>query len=86
MAREWSTSSPVGLHRVVEPVGVLPQAAYRLDARPEIWPDEVRAAGHTGALSAGRSKVLERSEVLEDAECPADPGHGVGVGDPDTFG
>jgi L-erythro-3,5-diaminohexanoate dehydrogenase len=36
--------SPVGLHRVVEPAGVLPQAAWRLDASPQIAPDEVRIA------------------------------------------
>lgn len=35
-------SSPVGLHRVREPAGVLPQAALRLDTRPQLWPDEVR--------------------------------------------
>jgi L-erythro-3,5-diaminohexanoate dehydrogenase len=35
-------SDPTGLHRVLEPLGVLPQAAARLDVRPEIWPDEVR--------------------------------------------
>jgi len=34
--------SPLGLHRVLEPAGVLPQAAWRLDARAAIWPDEVR--------------------------------------------
>src|SRR5207302_3980178 len=34
--------SPIGLHRVVEPVGVLPQAAWRLDPTPEIYDDEVR--------------------------------------------
>jgi L-erythro-3,5-diaminohexanoate dehydrogenase len=34
--------SPVGLHRVLAPSGVLPQAADRLDDRPELWPDEVR--------------------------------------------
>jgi L-erythro-3,5-diaminohexanoate dehydrogenase len=34
--------SPVGLHRVLEPAGVLPQAAARLDADPQLWPDEVR--------------------------------------------
>jgi L-erythro-3,5-diaminohexanoate dehydrogenase len=34
--------SPLGLHRVAEPAGVLPQAARRLDARAAIWPDEVR--------------------------------------------
>jgi L-erythro-3,5-diaminohexanoate dehydrogenase len=37
-----TASSPIGLHRVLEPVGVLPQAAWRLDPQPEIWPDEVR--------------------------------------------
>jgi len=35
-------SSPVGLHRVVEPSGVLPQAAWRLDPDPRLWPDEAR--------------------------------------------
>src|SRR6266487_4687407 len=35
-------SSPLGLHRVIEPPGVLPQAAWRLDASPVIAPDEVR--------------------------------------------
>jgi L-erythro-3,5-diaminohexanoate dehydrogenase len=35
-------SDPIGLHRVLAPAGVLPQAATRLDVRPEIWPDEVR--------------------------------------------
>ena len=35
-------TSPVGLHRVREPVGVLPQAAARLDPDPAIGPDEVR--------------------------------------------
>jgi L-erythro-3,5-diaminohexanoate dehydrogenase len=33
---------PVGLGRVLEPAGVLPQAAWRLDARPQIGADEVR--------------------------------------------
>ncbi|MEU4678807.1 zinc-binding alcohol dehydrogenase [Micromonospora sp. NPDC023737] len=32
----------MGLHRVVEPAGVLPQAAWRLDASPEIAANEVR--------------------------------------------
>jgi len=36
------TTSPVGAHRVLEPQGVLPQAAWRLDADPRIGPDEVR--------------------------------------------
>jgi L-erythro-3,5-diaminohexanoate dehydrogenase len=37
-----TSSSPLGLHRVIEPPGVLPQAASRLDASPAITPDEVR--------------------------------------------
>lgn len=35
-------TSPIGLHRVVEPAGVLPQAAHRLDPDPVIGADEVR--------------------------------------------
>jgi L-erythro-3,5-diaminohexanoate dehydrogenase len=35
------SGSPVGLHRVVAPAGVLPQQAEVLDADPEPWPDEV---------------------------------------------
>jgi len=35
-------SDPTGLHRVLSPTGVLPQAARELDVRRELWPDEVR--------------------------------------------
>jgi len=34
-------SSPYGLHRVVEPAGVLPQQAWRLSTETRSWPDEV---------------------------------------------
>lgn len=34
--------SPFGLHRVVEPEGVLPQAAWKLDPHAPLGPDEVR--------------------------------------------
>ena len=37
-----SSSSPLGLHRVIDPPGVLPQAAWQLDACPAIARDEVR--------------------------------------------
>ncbi|MGB6578056.1 MAG: L-erythro-3,5-diaminohexanoate dehydrogenase [Streptosporangiaceae bacterium] len=37
-----SSSSPLGLHRVIAPPGVLPQAAWQLDPSPAIAPDEVR--------------------------------------------
>src|SRR3954466_4043051 len=65
----------VGLSRVLEPAGVLPQAAWRLDARPEIAADEVRirverlnldaasyrqlAEKHGGGGAAVRAEVLE---------------------------
>src|SRR5262249_39375107 len=42
MRREDFPSSPLGLHRVIEPAGALPQAAWRLDPNPELWPDEAR--------------------------------------------
>lgn len=35
-------SDPLGLHRVLDEPRVLPQAAQRLDARRDLWPDEIR--------------------------------------------
>ncbi len=51
-------SSPIGLHRVLEPAGVLPQAARRLDPTPEIWPDEVRVAVEVLNLDAASYRQL----------------------------
>ncbi len=53
--------SPLGLHRVLEPAGVLPQAAWRLDARPAIWPDEVRVAVDRLNLDAASYRQLRES-------------------------
>jgi L-erythro-3,5-diaminohexanoate dehydrogenase len=53
-----TASSPVGLHRVCEPAGVLPQAAYRLDPSPEIWPDEVRVRVERLNLDAASYRQL----------------------------
>ncbi len=68
-------SSPVGLHRVLEPAGALPQAAQRLDDRPEIAADEVRVAVARLNLDAASFRQLAtkhagdgdavRREVLE---------------------
>ena len=68
-------SSPVGLHRVVAPTGVLPQAAQVLDANPEIWPDEVRIRVRRLNLDAASFRQLStkhdgdgdavRAEVLQ---------------------
>ncbi|TDD15920.1 L-erythro-3,5-diaminohexanoate dehydrogenase [Kribbella turkmenica] len=52
------SSDPVGLHRVITPSGVLPQAAEKLDARPEIWPDEVRIAVERLNLDAASYRQL----------------------------
>ena len=51
-------SSPVGLHRVLEPAGVLPQAAWRLDADPALYGDEVRIAVERLNLDAASYRQL----------------------------
>ena len=54
-----SPSSPVGLHRVLDPAGAsLPQAARVLDAGPELWPDEVRIDVETLNLDAASFRQL----------------------------
>ncbi|HEX2772283.1 MAG TPA: zinc-binding alcohol dehydrogenase [Micromonosporaceae bacterium] len=68
-------TSPVGLHRVLEPTGVLPQAAYRLNASPEIADTEVRIRVERLNLDAASFRQLSdkhggdgaavRAEVLD---------------------
>jgi len=61
-------SSPVGLHRVLEPSGdaiTLPQAARRLDARPELWDDEVRIAVETLNLDAASYRQLAEKHGVD---------------------
>lgn len=53
--------SPVGLHRVLAPAGVLPQAAERLDTRRELWPDEVRIRVERLNLDAASFRQLEET-------------------------
>jgi L-erythro-3,5-diaminohexanoate dehydrogenase len=43
---------------VLEPQGVLPQAAYRLDTRAELWPDEVRVRVQRLNLDAASFRQL----------------------------
>jgi len=74
-AATTAPASLVGLHRVLEPPGVLPQAAWRLDTRPELWPDEVRIAVSRLNLDAASFRQLSdahggdpdalRADVLE---------------------
>jgi L-erythro-3,5-diaminohexanoate dehydrogenase len=53
--------SPLGLHRVLAPAGVLPQAAWQLDPRPALWPDEVRVAVERLNLDAASFRQLREA-------------------------
>lgn len=55
-----AVGDPTGLHRVLEPPGVLPQAAQRLDTRAGLWPDEVRIRVERLNLDAASFRQLER--------------------------
>lgn len=41
MAKEYRPGCPYGTHRVIEPEGVLPQAAWKVDNLPEIYDNEI---------------------------------------------
>jgi L-erythro-3,5-diaminohexanoate dehydrogenase len=95
-------ASSVGLDRVLEPVGVLPQAAWRLDARPEIKDDEVRvrverlnldaasfrqlAEKHGGDGDAVRAEVLEIVETRGKMHNPVTGSGGMLIGVVDEVG
>jgi L-erythro-3,5-diaminohexanoate dehydrogenase len=55
------TGSPIGLHRVVEPAGVLPQAAWRLDPSPELYDDETRVRVERLNLDAASFRQLHET-------------------------
>ncbi len=95
-------TSPVGLHRVLEPRGVLPQAATRLDAAPEIGDDEVRirverlnldaasfrqlATKHSGDGAAVRAEVLRIIERRGKMQNPVTGSGGMLIGTVDEVG
>jgi L-erythro-3,5-diaminohexanoate dehydrogenase len=95
-------SSPVGLHRVREPIGVLPQAAERLDPHAAIGVDEVRirverlnldAASfrqlrekHAGDGAAIRAEVLEIVETRGKMHNPVTGSGGMLIGVVDEVG
>jgi L-erythro-3,5-diaminohexanoate dehydrogenase len=95
-------SSPIGLHRVLDPPGVLPQAAERLDARPELWPDEVRirlerlnldaasyrqlATKHAGDGDAVRTEVMGIVSARGKMQNPVTGSGGMLVGVVDEVG
>jgi L-erythro-3,5-diaminohexanoate dehydrogenase len=99
---ERRPGSAIGLHRVVAPAGVLPQAADRLDADPAIWPDEVRLAverlnldaasfrqlhdAHDGDGAAIRAAVLEIVRARGKMHNPDTGSGGMLVGTVDAVG
>lgn len=94
--------SAVGLHRVLEPAGALPQAAVRLDVRPTLGPDEVRikverlnldAASfrqlyekHAGDGDAVRAEVLEIIQARGKMQNPVTGSGGMLIGTVDEVG
>ncbi len=56
-----SVERALGVHRVLEPRGVLPQAALRLDDDPAIGPDEVRIAVERLNLDAASFRQLREA-------------------------
>jgi len=58
-----TVGDPVGTHRVLSPVGALPQTADRLDTRPELWPDEVRVRVERLNLDAASYRQLADKHV-----------------------
>jgi L-erythro-3,5-diaminohexanoate dehydrogenase len=96
------TSSPVGLHRVLDPPGVLPQAASRLDDSPQLAPDEVRlrverlnldaasfrqlATKHHGDGAAVRREVLDIVAARGKLQNPVTGSGGMLVGVVDEVG
>src|SRR5215831_10216355 len=95
-------TSPVGLHRVLEPAGVLPQAAAKLDNSPEIAANEVRiaverlnldaasfrqlATKHGGDGDAVRAEVLAIIESRGKMQNPVTGSGGMLIGTVDAVG
>src|SRR5215471_1525 len=77
MQRKDFPSSPLGLHRVIEPAGALPQAAWRVDPSPALWPDEVRVRVERLNLDAASFRQL--SEAVQGDTAAADAGHAAAM-------
>ena len=92
----------LGVHRVLEPAGVLPQAAQRLDADPAVGPDEVRIAverlnldaasfrqlseAHHGDGAAVRAAVLDIVTTRGKMQNPVTGSGGMLIGTVDAVG
>ncbi len=96
------TGDPTGLHRVLDDVVVLPQAAQRLDASAELYDDEVRIslerlnldaasfrqleAKHAGDPDAVRAEVLAIVEARGKMQNPVTGSGGMLIGVVDEVG
>jgi L-erythro-3,5-diaminohexanoate dehydrogenase len=60
-AQTRGPASPLGLHRVLDPPGVLPQAAWRLEPSPAIAPNEVRVRVDRLNLDAASYRQLRET-------------------------
>ena len=78
MQREDFPGSPLGLHRVIEPAGALPQAAWRLDPSPGLWPDEVRVRVDRLNLDAASFRQLSEAAAATEG-ASADGGHAAAM-------
>lgn len=59
-------TSPIGIHRVLEPAGrALPQAARRLDPTPEVRGDETLVRVSTLNLDAASARQLQESHTVD---------------------
>src|SRR5215510_13896841 len=67
MQRKDFPGSPLGLHRVIEPAGALPQAAWRLDPSPQLWPDEARVRVDRLNLDAASFRQLTEAAAERSA-------------------
>jgi L-erythro-3,5-diaminohexanoate dehydrogenase len=97
-----ASTSSVGLHRVLEPAGTLPQAAARLDPNPQIGRDEVRVrverlnldaasfrqlwTKHAGDGAAVRAEVLDIIGTRGKMQNPVTGSGGMLVGVVDEVG
>src|ERR1700743_844221 len=60
-------ASPLGRHRVRDATPVLPQAAWQLDDRPQLWADEVRIDVERLNLNAASFRQLGEYHLGPDA-------------------
>ncbi|TXT38048.1 MAG: zinc-binding alcohol dehydrogenase [Comamonadaceae bacterium] len=65
-----NTPSPYGTHRVIEPLGVLPQAAWKIDASMVIAPNEILIDVQTLNIDSASFTQI-KTEVGHDADAVA---------------